>query len=145
VESLKGRIFYGDNYPILKNLQSESIDLIYIDPPFNTGKKQSRTQIKTIKSVNGDRKGFKGNSYQTISIGTKVYDDTYGDHYLKEFIQPRLEEAYRILAPHGSIYFHIDYREVHYCKILLDQIFGRDCFINEIIWEIGRASCRERV
>lgn len=134
VEDIKGQIYYGDNLDVLKNIESNSINLIYIDPPFNTGKKQSQTRIKTKKSENGSRKGFKGNSYETVTLGTKEYEDDYGDNFIEEFIRPRLEEAYRILTKDGSIYFHIDYREVHYCKILLDNIFGRDSFINEIIW-----------
>lgn len=126
-------------------MKNGSIDLIYIDPPFNTGKKQTRTRIKTVKSENGDRKGFQGNSYETIELGTKEYDDDFGESFIEEFIKPRLEEAYRILSPDGSLYFHIDYREVHYCKILLDKIFGRECFLNEIIWAYdfgGKAKTR---
>ena len=149
------RIFFGDNLEILKSLKSSSVDLIYIDPPFNTGKTQKLTSIKTIKSENGDRKGFSGNSYQSVTLGTKSYNDSIEGEvhlssndlesynylmpevhifYIEGFLRPRLEEAYRILKPNGSLYFHIDYREVHYCKILLDNIFGRDSFINEIIW-----------
>ncbi len=145
VEDFQGQIYYGDNLPVLKQLKDASIDLIYIDPPFNTGKKQSRTQIKTVRSENGDRRGFKGNTYETVEIGTKEYDDDFGESFIEEFLKPRLEEAYRLLAPHGSLYFHIDYREVHYCKILLDKIFGRECFINEIIWAYdfgGKAKTR---
>jgi site-specific DNA-methyltransferase (adenine-specific) len=129
---MSNRIFFGDNLPILQSLPSGSVNLIYIDPPFNTRKDQTRTQIKTIRDPNGDRKGFQGTSYRTQEVGTKRYSDTFNDY--ESFMRPRLEEAYRILAPDGSLYFHIDYREVHYCKIWLDQIFGRDCFINEIIW-----------
>jgi site-specific DNA-methyltransferase (adenine-specific) len=125
-------IYYGDNLPILQSLPSESIDLIYIDPPFNTGKVQARTQIKTERSSTGDRVGFQGQRYDTIKIGSKAYDDIFDDFLA--FLKPRLLEAYRLLKPHGSLYFHIDYREVHYCKVLLDQIFGRASFINEIIW-----------
>jgi site-specific DNA-methyltransferase (adenine-specific) len=125
-------IYFGDNLPILRSMASESVDLIYIDPPFNTGKVQARTQIKTVRAENGDRRGFSGRTYQTQEIGSKEYHDIFDDY--QAFIHPRLEEAYRILAPHGSLYFHIDYREVHYCKIWLDQIFGRECFTNEIIW-----------
>jgi site-specific DNA-methyltransferase (adenine-specific) len=162
------RIYFGDNLPILKSLPSDSVDLIYIDPPFNTGKTQTRTRIKTIQSEAGDRKGFKGNSYHTIEVGTKAYQDTFDDfidgvltseieksyetlapegslNYIENFLRPRLEEAYRILRSYGSLYFHIDYREVHYCKLLLDRIFGRDSFINEIIWAYdygGRAKSR---
>lgn len=131
---VKGKVYFGDNLPILQGMESGSIDLIYIDPPFNTGKTQSRTQIRTVRSANGDRRGFQGNSYETVAIGTQAYQDDYGESYLHEFLEPRLREAYRSLADHGSLYFHIDYREVHYCKVLLDKIFGRECFINEIIW-----------
>ena len=127
------RIYFGDNLPILKTMPSESVDLIYIDPPFNTGKIQKRTTIRTIRSENGDRKGFQGNTYQTVELGTKAFRDSF-ESYIEGFLRPRLEEAYRLLKPHGSLYFHIDYREVHYCKILLDDVFGKDCFLNEIIW-----------
>ncbi len=149
------KILFGNNLEILESIESESVDLIYIDPPFNTGKTQKLTSIKTIKSENGDRKGFSGYSYQSVTLGTKSYNDSIEGEvhlssndlesyhyvmpdihlfYIEGFLRPRLEEAYRILKPTGSLYFHIDYREVHYCKILLDNIFGRDSFINEIIW-----------
>ncbi len=162
------RIYFGDNLPVLRSLPDESVDLIYIDPPFNTGKTQKRTKIKTFQSHKGDRKGFKGNTYKTIKLGTKAYQDSFEDyneafqipdektaysilapdvslHYVENFLRPRLEQAYRILNPYGSLYFHIDYREVHYCKILLDRIFGRESFINEIIWAYdygGRSKSR---
>lgn len=129
---MKNKIYYGDNLEVLKNLASETIDLVYIDPPFNTGKKQARKQISVSQDENGDRVGFGGNRYQTTILGERAYRD-YFDDYLS-FLEPRLVEAYRILKPNGSLYFHIDYREVHYCKLLLDAIFGRDSFINEIIW-----------
>lgn len=125
-------VYFGDNLAILKTLPASSIDLIYIDPPFNTGKAQSRRQIKTIADKNGDRTGFAGKSYRTVHIGEKAYKDIFDDYL--GFLEPRLVEAYRLLKEGGSLYFHIDYREVHYCKILLDQIFGRESFLNEIIW-----------
>jgi site-specific DNA-methyltransferase (adenine-specific) len=126
------RIYFGDNLPILKTLPSETVDLIYIDPPFNTGKLQRRTQIRTASSSDGDRTGFTGKRYKTIKLGTREYSDIFDDYL--SFLEPRLQEAYRILSPYGTLYFHIDYREVHYCKVLLDQIFSRNCFLNEIIW-----------
>lgn len=126
------KIVFGDNLEILKTIPSGSVRLIYIDPPFNTGKTQSRKQLKTTRDAAGDRIGFKGQIYRTTVLGQKSYADAFDDYL--GFLEPRLREAYRILTDDGSIYFHIDYREVHYCKILLDGIFGRENFLNEIIW-----------
>ena len=126
-------IRFGDNLPILRELPSSYFDLIYIDPPFNTGKVQARTRIRTVQDqAGGDRVGFEGKRYRTVKLGTASFADEFKDFI--EFMEPRLEEAHRLLKPHGSFFLHIDYREVHYCKVLVDQIFGRDCFINEIIW-----------
>ncbi|HUV16717.1 MAG TPA: site-specific DNA-methyltransferase, partial [Pelolinea sp.] len=126
------QIYFGENLPILKNFTDQSVQLIYIDPPFNTGHTQSRTRISTVPSKNGDRVGFMGRRYETRVLGESGYRDKFDDYLA--FLEPRLREAYRILSPYGSLYFHIDFREVHYCKILLDGIFGRNSFINEIIW-----------
>jgi len=126
------QIFFGDNLPILHSLPSETINLIYIDPPFNTGKSQKRTQIKTSRSENGDRVGFLGRRYETTEVSTRGYRDIFDDYLA--FLEPRLIEAERLLVSNGTLYFHIDYREVHYSKVLLDQIFGRESFLNEIIW-----------
>ncbi|MBG92567.1 MAG: site-specific DNA-methyltransferase [Chloroflexi bacterium] len=125
-------IHFGDNLDILKKIKSESVNLIYIDPPFNTGKIQSRTRIKTTRSEKGDRKGFKGNTYKTEILGEKSYSDIF-DNYI-DFLRPRVEATKRILAPNGSFFLHLDYREIHYAKVMCDEIFGRDSFINEIIW-----------
>jgi len=130
------RVYFGDNLPILQALPAESVALIYIDPPFNTGRAQARMQLKTVRDdENGDRTGFKGQRYKTVRVGQRAFSDTFAssDDFLA-FLEPRLAEAKRLLTPDGSVYFHIDYREVHYCKILLDQIFGRESFLNEIIW-----------
>ena len=126
------KIYYGDNLTILRTLPENSIHLIYIDPPFNTGYRQSRQQLRTIKSNTGNRTGFKGKRYTTEVLGEQGYQDKFDDYLA--FLEPRLRESYRLLTPNGSLYFHIDYREVHYCKILLDGIFGRKAFLNEIIW-----------
>jgi len=132
---MKNSIYFGDNLKILKKMPSESVDLIYIDPPFNTKKTQKRTTVKTTRDTGGDRIGFKGLAYKTVTLETRKYEDTFeADEYINDFLKPRLLEAYRLLKPNGSFYFHIDYREVHYCKILLDTIFTRACFLNEIIW-----------
>lgn len=125
-------IHLGDNLKVLKSFPDESFDLIYIDPPFNTGKRQTRTQIKTVRDDQGDRVGFRGRRYRTVRIGKTEYPDVFSDYM--GFLSPRMEEARRLLKPAGSLFFHVDYREVHYCKVMLDQMFGRESFINEIIW-----------
>jgi site-specific DNA-methyltransferase (adenine-specific) len=130
---VRGEIHLGDNLEVLRaRVSDNSVDLIYIDPPFNTGKVQARTQLRTVRSEDGDRVGFQGRRYETEKLGTKAFGDSFDDYLA--FLEPRLVEALRVLAPHGTLYFHIDYREVHYCKVLLDRIFGRDCFLNEVIW-----------
>ncbi|MBI4577535.1 MAG: site-specific DNA-methyltransferase [Planctomycetes bacterium] len=129
---MTGRIHLAENLEVLRALPSASVDLIYIDPPFNTGKVQRRTQIQTVRCAEGDRVGFQGRRYQSIVVGTKRFRDLFDDYLA--FLEPRLTEAYRVLARHGCLYFHVDYREVHYCKVLLDTIFGRDAFLNEIVW-----------
>jgi len=126
-----GRIHFGDNLELLRSLADDSIDLIYIDPPFNTGRVQERTQLRTVRSEKGDRIGFQGNRYKSIVVGKKCFCDVFDDYLA--FLEPRLVEARRVLAPHGSLYLHLDWREVHYCKVLCDGIFGRDHFLNEII------------
>lgn len=129
----KRQIVLDDNLNFLRTVPAESVDLIYIDPPFNTGKRQERRRVKVVRDEkSGDRTGFQGKRYRTIDLGTFGWNDMFDD--FMGFLSPRLEEAHRLLKPHGSLFFHIDYREVHYCKVLLDQLFGRDCFQNEIIW-----------
>ena len=104
----------------------------YVDPPFNTGRSQSHTQIRTVRDQSGDRVGFQGNRYRTVTLASRAFDDAFDDYL--GFLEPRLIEAKRILTPTGSLYVHLDFREVHYVKLLLDRIFGRDCFLNEVIW-----------
>lgn len=125
-------IHLADNLSVLESMEDGSIDLIYVDPPFNTGKTQTRTQVRTVQSASGDRTGFQGRRYDTIRVGSRAFADIFDDYLA--FLEPRLAQAYRVLAPHGTLYFHVDYREVHYCKVLLDGIFGRACFLNEVIW-----------
>lgn len=85
-----------------------------------------------MADIQGDRVGFKGKTYRTTKLGSMGYVDVFDDYLA--FLIPRLEEARRLLSPEGSFFLHLDYREVHYAKVALDQIFGRDCFQNEIIW-----------
>jgi site-specific DNA-methyltransferase (adenine-specific) len=125
-------VIQADNAEVLPRLDGGAFDLIYIDPPFNTGRAQARTQISVVSDPEGDRVGFAGRRYATTELAGRSYGDVFDDH--TSFIAPRLEEARRLLASHGTLYFHIDYREAHYCKVVLDEIFGRDCFLNEIIW-----------
>lgn len=131
-DEVTGSIHLADNLDVLRALPSAAVDLIYIDPPFNTGKVQQRTQLRTVRSAEGDRVGFQGRRYESIVLGRKRFSDLFDDYLA--FLEPRLIEAHRVLAPHGCLYFHVDYREVHYCKLLLDTIFGRESFLNEIIW-----------
>ena len=130
------RIVHGDNLGVLQHMESGSVELIYVDPPFNTGKRQSRMQMKTIRDEAGDRVGFGGRRYRTEILARQAGGSGYGDCFddFPGFLRPRMIEAHRVLAATGSLFFHIDYREVHYCKVMLDEIFGRECFQNEIIW-----------
>lgn len=125
-------VLHGDNLPIIAALPAESFRLVYLDPPFNTGRTQSRTSIRTTRSETGARMGFKGHSYDTIKGVLYGYDDNFADYW--EFLEPRLIEAWRLLAPDGTLYLHLDYREAHYAKVVLDALFGRDNFLNEIVW-----------
>ena len=127
-----GRIILGDNMAVLPTLAGASFQLIYIDPPFNTGRAQRRRLLQTEHDRNGDRSGFGGRRYRTRLLGESSYRDHFDDYLA--FLEPRLRQARRLLTDSGTLYFHIDYREAHYCKLLLDEIFGRECFLNEIIW-----------
>ena len=127
------QIHLADNLDVLRQIPDATVDLIYIDPPFNTGRRQERRRMKVVRDEEaGDRVGYQGRRYRTIDLGTSGWNDTFDDFL--GFLAPRLQEARRVLKPHGSFFLHIDYREVHYCKVLLDDIFGRICFQNEIIW-----------
>lgn len=125
-------VVHADNLDVLPLLPDGAFDVIYIDPPFNTGKAQRRRTLAFEPDLEGDRTGFGGRRYRSQLLQALAYGDTFDDYL--GFVAPRLEHARRLLADHGTLYFHIDYREAHYCKLLLDEIFGRDCFLNEIIW-----------
>ena len=129
---IRSRVIHGDNLQVLHTIESDSVDLVYIDPPFNTGKAQKRLQLTTTQDPGGDRTGFGGKRYATVRVGSRAFADVFDDYLA--FLEPRLIETRRVLKPNGSLYFHIDYREAHYCKVLLDGIFGRASFVNEIIW-----------
>lgn len=125
-------ILLGDNLELLPRFADGSFQLIYIDPPFNTGRAQTRKTLQTVASAQGDRAGFQGRRYATKLLSERSYGDEHDDYLA--FLAPRLAHAHRLLGREGTLYFHIDYREAHYCKLLLDEIFGRDCFLNEIVW-----------
>ena len=125
-------VIAGENAGVLAKLPDGAFDLIYMDPPFNTGRAQARRSLNVVADVDGDRVGFGGRRYRSRLLRTLSYDDAFGDYLA--FLEPRLDRARMLLAPHGTLYFHIDYREAHYCKLLLDELFGRDSFLNELIW-----------
>lgn len=138
----QGIVFLADNMKVLPGLPSSSFQLVYIDPPFNTGKTQARRTLRAVKSQDGAR-GFQGRRYELIELSRSSYPDGYEDYL--GFLGPRLREAHRLLDGTGTLYLHIDYREAHYCKVQLDEIFGRECFLNEVIWAYdygGRAKRR---
>jgi site-specific DNA-methyltransferase (adenine-specific) len=139
----KNRIVLGDNLAFLRDLPDGIVDLIYIDPPFNTGKQQTRRNVKSVRDDEGGSTGFKGQRYRSEEGESTGYSDSFDD--FQAFLEPRLREAHRLLKPNGSFFLHIDYREVHYAKVWLDGIFGRDHFQNEIIWAYdygGRSKSR---
>jgi site-specific DNA-methyltransferase (adenine-specific) len=126
-------IAHGDNLKVLAGRPDGFADLIYIDPPFNTGKRQQRTRLRTVRDdAEGDRQGFGGQRYRSEVLGKSGYADAFDDYLA--FLEPRLQEAYRLLSPKGSFFLHLDCHEVHYVKVMLDGIFGRESFVNEIIW-----------
>jgi site-specific DNA-methyltransferase (adenine-specific) len=132
VTNSSNTVYFGDNLAVLKSILDSSVQLIYIDPPFNTGREQQRSKVTTKRSDQGNRIGFKGQRYETVKSTILSYDDQFANYW--EFLEPRLEEAFRVLNQTGTLYLHLDYREAHYAKVLLDALFGSECFLNEIIW-----------
>jgi len=128
----RDEILLSDNLSALTDLADESFQLIYIDPPFNTGSTQMRRTLQTTRDAGGDRTGFAGTRYATTLLAQSSYPDDFDDYLA--FLEPRLREARRLLNTSGTFYLHIDPRESHYVKLLLDKIFGRECFLNEIVW-----------
>jgi site-specific DNA-methyltransferase (adenine-specific) len=131
-ENGPSRVISGDNLPVIGSLPDAAFRLIYLDPPFNTGRTQIRQTITTKRSTDGARTGFQGMTYETVKGALTRYDDTFANYW--DFLEPRLAEAWRLLSDDGTLYLHLDYREAHYAKVALDALFGRECFLNEIIW-----------
>jgi len=125
-------ILLGDSLELLPRFADESFQLAYLDPPFNTGKSQRRRTLETVRDEDGDRTGFQGRRYATRLLEESSYRDDFDDYL--GFLEPRVHEVRRLLNKSGTLYLHIDYREAHYVKLLLDEIFGRECFLNEIVW-----------
>ena len=125
-------VVLGDNLDVLPHFGDGTFALVYADPPFNTGKRQTRRTTTSKRTDDGGRAGFGGRRYASRLLAQSSYRDAFDDYLA--FLEPRLREIRRVLAQRGTFYFHIDYREAHYCKLLLDEIFGRDCFLNEIVW-----------
>ena len=143
MNSNHANIHFGDNMDVLKEMESGSVNLVYVDPPFNTGKIQSRKRIETVRSEDGDRIGFKGHTYKTRVLGEQSFFDIYDDYI--RFLRDRIEQTERVLTSDGSFFLHLDYREIHYAKVMCDEVFGRESFINEIIWSYdygGRSKSR---
>jgi site-specific DNA-methyltransferase (adenine-specific) len=126
------QILLGENLRLLPSFADASFQLIYIDPPFNTGRAQVRRTLEVVGDQHGERTGFQGRRYRSKLLAESSYGDAFEDYL--GFLGPRLQQAHRLLRRDGTLYFHIDYREAHHCKLLLDEIFGRECFLNELIW-----------
>lgn len=126
------RVIHGDNLAVIAGLPDGAFTVVYLDPPFNTGRVQARQGTTSVRSASGSIRGFKGQLYERIRGDLMSYDDSFDDYWT--FLEPRLAEAWRLLADDGTLYLHLDYREAHYAKVLLDALFGRESFLNEIIW-----------
>ncbi len=126
-------VIEGDSLDALAALPDGAFDLAYIDPPFNTGRTQRRRTLQTVRDdAEGDRTGFGGRRYRTAAGPERAYADAHDDYLA--FLAPRLEHLRRVLADHGTLYVHLDPREAHYVKVALDGLFGRECFLNELVW-----------
>jgi site-specific DNA-methyltransferase (adenine-specific) len=142
-------VVHGENLDVLRRLPDGFFQLVYVDPPFNTGDRRDRRTLRTTVTTTvtttaatgsgtdddvpaGDRTGFGGRRYTSVETGRLSYPDRFDDYV--GFLAPRLVEARRLLTESGTLFVHLDWRESHYVKVLLDEVFGRDCFLNEIIW-----------
>ena len=132
MSATRGVVVAAENLGVLRRLPDGCADLVYIDPPFNTGRARVHTRLRTVADAGGDRGGFAGRRYRSVAVGTSAYADAFDDYLA--FLEPRLLELRRLLAAHGSIYVHLDARESHYVKVLGDAVFGRENFLNEVVW-----------
>jgi len=126
-------IVEAENLAWLRDQPDESFELIYVDPPFNTGRKQRLRRVRSEHvAEGGDHVGFGGKSYRTTVVGDSAYSDSFDDYL--GFLRERFIEARRVLSASGSFFVHVDSRESHYVKVMLDELFGRTSFMNEIVW-----------
>jgi site-specific DNA-methyltransferase (adenine-specific) len=125
-------ILHGDNLALMADFADGAFRMVYADPPFNTGRSQTRTTMRVTPDATGDRTGFGGRRYRTELLERSSYRDSFDDYL--GFLEPRLREIHRLLDAEGTLYLHLDQREAHYVKVLLDEIFGRECFLNELVW-----------
>ena len=132
LRGVDGEIVLGDNLDVMPSFRDGAFRMIYLDPPFNTGRERTVRRLRTVAASDGDRTGFGGRRYRSEPLERSSYRDRFDDYL--GFLEPRLREARRLLDPEGTLYLHLDYREAHYVKLLCDEIYGRDCFLNEIIW-----------
>jgi len=132
LRGVDGEIVLGDNLDVMPSFPDGAFRMIYLDPPFNTGRERTVRRLRTVAASDGDRTGFGGRRYRSEPLESSSYRDRFDDYL--GFLEPRLREARRLLDPEGTLYLHLDYREAHYVKLLCDEIYGRDCFLNEIIW-----------
>jgi site-specific DNA-methyltransferase (adenine-specific) len=129
---VEGEILLGDNLAVMAGFADGAFRMIYLDPPFNTGRERAARRLRTVAAADGDRTGFGGRRYRSEQLEGSSYRDSFDDYL--GFLEPRLREARRLLDPEGTLYLHLDYREAHYVKLLCDEIFGRECFLNELVW-----------
>ncbi|HKV67614.1 MAG TPA: site-specific DNA-methyltransferase [Gaiellales bacterium] len=129
---MDGEIVLGDNLDVMPAFPDGAFRMIYLDPPFNTGRERTARRLRTVAASDGDRTGFGGRRYRSELLEGSSYRDRFDDYL--GFLEPRLRQARRLLDPEGTLYLHLDYREAHYVKLLCDEIFGRDCFLNELVW-----------
>ena len=132
LRGVEGQIVLGDNLEVMAAFPDGAFRMIYLDPPFNTGRERTARRLRTVAASDGDRTGFGGRRYRSELLEGSSYRDRFDDYL--GFLEPRLREARRLLDAEGTLYLHLDYREAHYVKLLCDEIFGRDCFLNELVW-----------